>query len=288
MEATGDKLNVPSSAVTKGALLGKGRFGDVLEGFVSGFGADGPTAINRVLLRTLSSRDEDLVAEFRRQVDMLHRVIHPNLTAVLAYCRDSADAQLVLMEYHQHLSTNLKSHLLAAQQPLTVAQIQSATAQIARGMNALAQSRFVHRDLGTRNILVGFSGQLISVKLGSFGLDGQPFSSDYCVYKHQTIPLRWLPHEAVLEDEYSTKSDVWMFAVCIWELHNGGQLPFSGRSDEAVLSELSRKSPAMWDASSFCKSNAMANLLARCWSHDPHLRPSFDELLQCAESNKSR
>ncbi len=31
-----DKLNVPSSAITKGALLGKGRFGDILEGTVTG------------------------------------------------------------------------------------------------------------------------------------------------------------------------------------------------------------------------------------------------------------
>lgn len=254
----------------------------------------GEGAGTRVLLRTLSTRDEELVLEFRRQVDMLHRVLHPNLTAVLAYCRDSVDSQLVLMEYQQHLSINLKSHLLA--QPLTVAQVQSATAQIARGMNALAQSRFVHRDLGARNILVGFHGKenQISVKVGSFGLDGQPFSSDYCVYKHQKIPLRWLPHEAVLEDEYSTKSDVWMFAVCVWELYNAGQMPLSGRSDESILSELSRKSPALWGTeASFCKSNSLAILLVRCWSHDPQLRPSFDELLQCAEqnapsSNKSR
>lgn len=31
-----DKLNVPSSAITKGALIGKGRFGDILEGSVTG------------------------------------------------------------------------------------------------------------------------------------------------------------------------------------------------------------------------------------------------------------
>lgn len=31
-----DKLNVPSSAITKGALQGKGRFGDILEGLVTG------------------------------------------------------------------------------------------------------------------------------------------------------------------------------------------------------------------------------------------------------------
>ncbi len=31
-----DKLNVPNSSIIKGALQGKGRFGDILEGSVTG------------------------------------------------------------------------------------------------------------------------------------------------------------------------------------------------------------------------------------------------------------
>jgi PTK7 protein tyrosine kinase 7 len=124
------------------------------------------------------------------------------------------------------------------------------------------------------------------VKIGSFGMDKKPFNNDYYVYKHQSIALRWLPHEAVLEDEYSTKSDVWMFAVTIWELHNAAQQPLSTRSDEVLMADLRKKSSQLWDAS-FCKSNAMSSLLVKCWSHDPLLRPSFDELLQCAESTSA-
>lgn len=122
----------------------------------------------------------------------------------------------------------------------------------------------------------------IYLKIGSFGMDKQPFNNDYYLYKHQSIALRWLPHEAVLEDEYSTKSDVWMFAVTVWELYNGARQPLSSRADEVLLTDLRNKA-TLWDAS-FCKSNAMSSLLVKCWSHDPLLRPSFDELLRCAES----
>lgn len=113
----------------------------------------------RVLLRILNTREEDLNIEFRQQVDMLHRIRHANLVAVLGCCRDSPDFQMILMEYHQ--MSNLKLHLLStsSSQPWSLAKIQSATIQIARGMNALAEARFVHRDLGTRNILVGFHGK---------------------------------------------------------------------------------------------------------------------------------
>ena len=95
--------------------------------------------------------------EFRRQVDMLHRIRHKNLVAVLGCSRDPADVQTVLMEFHQ--LSNLKTHLLSPSQSWSISQIQSATVQIARGMNALAQARFVHRDLGTRNVLIGFHGK---------------------------------------------------------------------------------------------------------------------------------
>lgn len=116
-------------------------------------------------------------------------------------------------------------------------------------------------------------------------MDKQPFNSDYFVYKHQTIALRWLPQEAVLEDEYSTKSDVWMFACTIWELYHGARQPLTGRSDEAVLADLGNRT-LHWD-SSFCKSNAFSSLLSRCWSHDPIQRPTFDELLNAFESTTS-
>lgn len=113
-------------------------------------------------------------------------------------------------------------------------------------------------------------------------MDKHPFSNDYFVHMHQLIPLRWLPHEAVFDDEYSTKSDVWMFAVTVWELHNAGKTPMADLMNEAVLSELNDKT-LKWDAS-FCKFNALASCLAKCWSHDPLARPSFEELVQTAES----
>lgn len=113
-------------------------------------------------------------------------------------------------------------------------------------------------------------------------MDKHPFSNDYIVHKHQLIPVRWLPHEAVFDDEYSTKSDVWMFAVTVWELHNAAKTPLSDMMNETVLAELNVKT-LKWDAS-FCKFNALASCLAKCWSHDPLARPSFEELVETAES----
>ena len=202
---------------------------------------------------------------------MFHRVTHVNLTSVVGVVSDSP--QLILI--HCHNLHNLKLRLQV--EALSQTQIRQCVLQTARGMHALAEARFVHRDLGARNILIGFRGDEVALKITSLGLNKEPFAADYYSHKHQVIALRWLPHEAVFEDEYSTKSDVWMFASTVWELSNGGERPFSSQSDEAILKQLNAKT-LQWSVQSDLP------WLNKCWSHDPKLRPSFEYILSSLES----
>lgn len=53
--------------------------------------------------------------------------------------------------------------------------------------------------------------------------------------------MRWLPYEAVCEDEYSTKSDVYAFAVLVLEVFSQGELPFPKMNDTSFISKLKDK-----------------------------------------------
>lgn len=59
---------------------------------------------------------------------------------------------------------------------LTQSQMLHIAQQIAAGMVYLASQHFVHRDLATRNCLVG---ENLLVKIGDFGMSRDVYSTDY-------------------------------------------------------------------------------------------------------------
>ncbi|KAL2082821.1 hypothetical protein ACEWY4_020594 [Coilia grayii] len=142
-------------------------------------------------------------------------------------------------------------------------------------MEHLSSQRFVHRDLAARNCLISSQRH---VKVSALGLSKDVYNSEYYHYRQVWIPLRWMPAEAVFEDDFSTKSDVWAFGVLMWEVFSHGELPHAKLTDDEVLEGLQAgrlKLPAV----DGCPSR-VSKMAARCWAPSPKERPSFSELAQ--------
>ena len=60
------------------------------------------------------------------------------------------------------------------------------------------------------------------VKIGDFGLARGMHKNSY--YKGgDFLPIRWMSPEALMDQNFSSKSDVWSFGVLVWEILNLGK-----------------------------------------------------------------
>ena len=96
-----------------------------------------------------------------------------------------------------------------------------------------------------------------------------------CHFNTTATPLKWRAPETVIKDEYTFKSDVFNYAMVLYEMLTRKEL-FAGWTSEAVTKKLcgDRKRPAMPRDTPA----PLANLIKRCWQNDPEQRPTFAEI----------
>jgi len=88
--------------------------------------------------------------------------------------------------------------------------------QISCGMEHLALKGFVHRDLAARNVLLGPDNLC---KVSDFGLTRHVYEEKvYTAKKSRKLPWKWMSIEAIIEERFTSYSDVWAFGVVLFEL----------------------------------------------------------------------
>ncbi|CAO1321720.1 unnamed protein product [Diamesa serratosioi] len=151
--------------------------------------------------------------------------------------------------------------------------------QIARGMKHLEEKQITHRDLAARNILIDENKTL---KISDFGLSR---TGIYVNTKNKKVPLRWLSIEAMKDNLYSSKSDVWAFAIVLWEIGTLGGFPYPTVSNHELLTFL--KTGQRLDQPENC-STYLFELMTHCWEADPDNRPSFNDINKKLDPNRRK
>nr|XP_022915980.1 tyrosine-protein kinase-like otk isoform X2 [Onthophagus taurus] len=288
-----DKFALSRTHLKETKLIGRGEFGDIMVAKISksvigstsdkrNSGSSTPNGVNdekdvHVLVKSLShTKDEHSLTEFKREIDMFTKLTHDNVTKLFGLCREAEPHYMIL----EHTDWgDLKQFLVATQKgeppQLTPVQCVAIIQQLARGMDHLASSRMIHKDLAARNCVI--TSKLVA-KIGIPRTTRDPYSMEYCKHMNHIIPLRWMPYEAVYEDEFSTKSDVYAFGVVIWEIFYQGELPFPKMNDNSLLTKLKEKA-LEWK---FHKDTPeeLQKLQETCLDTNPQNRPTFASMVK--------
>uniref|UniRef100_A0A8C3B109 Tyrosine-protein kinase receptor n=1 Tax=Cyclopterus lumpus TaxID=8103 RepID=A0A8C3B109_CYCLU len=268
--------------------LGEGAFGKVFLAECYNLTPDQEKL--HVAVKTLKEANESGRADFYREAELLTNLQHEHIVTFYGVCVES-DPLIMVFEYMKHGDLNkfLRSHgpdavLMSDGQhsilvELTQSQMLHIAQQIAAGMVYLASQHFVHRDLATRNCLVG---ENLLVKIGDFGMSRDVYSTDYYrVGGHTMLPIRWMPPESIMYRRFTTESDVWSLGVVLWEIFTYGKQPWYQLSNNEVIECITQGRVLQRPRS--CPKEVY-DLMLGCWQREPYMRLNIKEIHSMLQS----
>ncbi|XP_049439542.1 epithelial discoidin domain-containing receptor 1 isoform X4 [Epinephelus fuscoguttatus] len=238
--------------------------------------------------------------DFLKEVKILSRLKDPNIIRLLGVCV-SSDPLCMVTEYmecgdlNQYLSHRVlldKTGPSHNTQTISYPALISMASQIASGMKFLSSLNFVHRDLATRNCLVGGErgecgedrGGERHIKIADFGMSRNLYAGDYYrIQGRAVLPIRWMAWECILMGKFTTASDVWAFGVTLWEMLSVCQeQPYSNLTDEQVIDNAGEffrdQGRQVYLSRPAVCPQGLYELMLSCWNRDCKLRPSFADI----------
>uniref|UniRef100_A0A665VUY4 receptor protein-tyrosine kinase n=1 Tax=Echeneis naucrates TaxID=173247 RepID=A0A665VUY4_ECHNA len=235
--------------------------------------------------------------DFLKEIRIMSRLRDPNIVRLLAVCVDT-DPLCMITEYMENGDLNQFLCILRLKEAAEVdkteqeekegkgivsySKLIEMAVQIASGMKYLSSLNFVHRDLATRNCLVGKN---YTIKIADFGMSRNLYRGDYYRIQGRAIlPIRWMSWESILLGKFTMASDVWAFGVTLWEILTlCKEQPYSHLSDEQVIENTGeffrdQGKQVYLPKPPCCPERVYTDLMLSCWRRNAKQRPSFQEM----------
>lgn len=192
--------------------IGSGSFGTVYK--ADYFGC--------VAVKKLNIKDPgpELSLAFKNEVMVLKKARHGNVLNFRGVIKEPELA--IVTQWCQGSSLYRHLHVFEPKTEFELRAILDICKQISQGMDYLHSREVIHRDLKTNNI---FLTEDMTVKIGDFGLATIKSRTnalpDGASNPNPTGSILWMAPEVIrmqCDNPYSTKSDVYAFGICLYEL----------------------------------------------------------------------
>ena len=280
-------IEVAPSQVREIRGLGVGQFGQVVlaetvdlslkDLKLSEHNNDRNITIQVAIKKLKPDADEGIKEAFEKEIKFMSRLNHKNVVRLLGIC--PYGTAFILMEYMENGDLNQYLHKHSEEEngkPLSKEALVYIATQISGGMMYLATFEFIHRDLATRNCLIGSNNE---VKIADFGMSRSLYSSYYYRIRGRAmLPIRWMANECFYK-RFSEKTDIWAFGVTMWEIFTFcSQQPYDEMTDQEVIDDAIRGAErTLLERPDYCPPEVYKVML-RCWEDDPESRANFEEV----------
>ncbi|XP_031550328.1 uncharacterized protein LOC116287775 isoform X2 [Actinia tenebrosa] len=273
-----DAWEIPRDRLRVGEKIGEGQFGIVLKGTLTT--SEGPV---KVAIKTIKGVDRFEMKDFMQEMDMMKEIgHHPNVVSLLGVSSIGAPLYIIT-EYVDggdlldllRSSRRTDERYANMTSILNSRQLLGIALGVSKGMSHIALKKLVHRDLAARNVLM--TTELVA-KIADFGLARDIYCEGmYVKTGGGRLPIKWMSPDAIRDQTYTIKSDVWSFGILLWEIVTLGGSPYPGIPVNILLEKLlyGYRMPKPEHCS-----DEVYSIMEECWALDPSMRPSFDDLCE--------
>uniref|UniRef100_G3NHR3 Tyrosine-protein kinase RYK n=1 Tax=Gasterosteus aculeatus aculeatus TaxID=481459 RepID=G3NHR3_GASAC len=265
-------IAISRERVTLRDVLHEGTFGRIFHGVL--LDEKDPSKEKEVFVKTVKDNASEVqVTMMLTESCKLRGLHHRNLLPISHVCTEDGEKPMVLLPFMAwgNLKLFLRQCKLAeANNPQAISQqdLFYMPIQIACGMSYLL-----------RREALNFIDDNMQVKITDNALARDLFPMDYhCLGDNENRPVRWMALESLLNNDFSSASDVWAFGVSLWELMTLGQTPYVD-IDPFEMSAYLKDGYRIAQPIN-CPDELFA-VMACCWALDPEERPKFQQLVQC-------